>query len=387
MENSVTNEPPLPGWLPPLPLAAAGVAVLVYLGWSVLIYVNAMQVAGPRLTDFAQYYTAALMTQAHGWRAPYEVSAFASELQRLTGHRDGYANLPAATILALPFTRLPLGGAYAVWNTLLVTGFLAACWRVVPGRGWERVVRVLASLAAYEVVSAIALGQLALAVGGLLVLHWWLLRAGRPVLAGIVLGLAFVKPQNVFLVPVTLALTGQRRAAAAAVATAAAMAGAWLALLGPGGLRMYQSTVAYELRVTPAGHYTLAALLGGSAPALALALAGPVLLTVLVALSARGRELERPIVAGVLGSHLATPYLNASDIATLVPCAWLTARMDVPRWLPWIAVGVYFLVPVTDPFLRFCLVAVQVVWLGALGAGPALRGIVRATPTIPYWKS
>ncbi len=205
-------EPPdggggLPAWLPPLPLASAIVATALVLAWAAASYAGALATAGARGTDFAQYYVAARLTLAHGWAAPYDVAGFMAALRELTGHRDAYANTPVPTFLAMPLTRLPLDLAYAVWNVLLVSLFVAACWVAAPGRGWARVAQLLTSLVAFEVLSAIGLGQIALAVAALLVLHWWLLRQGRPLLAGIALGLAFAKPQDVFLVPFALRAT------------------------------------------------------------------------------------------------------------------------------------------------------------------------------------
>ena len=354
----------VPPWLPPQPLAVALVAIAVLLAWAALEYARTLAAVGAMGSDFAQYYVAATLTLAHGWAAPYDVARFMTALHAQTNARDAYANLPAATVLAMPLTRLPLGAAYAIWNTLLVGGFAAACWAAAPGRGWERALQIMASLAGFEVLSAIGLGQIGLAVGGLLVLHWWLLRGGRPILAGIAAGLAFVKPQNVFLVPLALLLAGRVAAAFACVATAAGIGVACLTALGPDGVREYLQTVSFEMQNFPAGRFTVAATLGGAVPVAALA-AVPLTLTALAALRSRGRGPERPAVAGVLGSQLATPYLNGGDLALLIPCAWLTLRAGPPRWLPWVAVGASF-----APFLqvepRVSVFGLMLVWLAAL---------------------
>ena len=425
----------VPVWLPPLPVAAGTVAAALLVAWSAAEYARALASVGARGTDFAQYYVAARMTLSHGWAAPYDVAGFMSTLHALTGARDAYANLPAPTALAIPLTRLPLGPAYAVWNTVLVGGFAAASWAAAGGRGWERVLQLLAGLAAFQVLSAVGLGQLALAAGALVVLHWWLLRgcadgqrreirrpggpdpgavrpggdplrtagcaygvlptedrgsqprrwaawaaeirrclsahplSGRPVLAGVALGLAFVKPQDVFLVPLALLMAGRTRAALAGLAAGAAVGGACLAVLCPDGLHRYLQTVAFEMDHMQAGRYTVAAALGGGVPARALAVAPALLVALLAAVAgrrARDRGPERPIVAGVLASQLATPYLNGADLALLVPCAWLTLRSRPPRWVAWVAVGVNFVPFLQDEPLRIVTVGLQLVWLGAL---------------------
>jgi hypothetical protein len=339
--------------------------------WSALDYARILGIVGARGTDFAQYYTAARLTLAHGWAAPYDVANFMTALHALTGQRDAYANLLAPAALVMPLSGLPIGAAYAIWNCVMVGVFTVASAAAAPGRGWQRVAQLLAGLAAFQVLSAIGLGQIVLALGGLLVLHWWLLRRGHPVLAGIAIGLAFVKPQNVFLVPAALFLAGHRRAALACVATAAALGGACLLALGPDGLRMYVQTVTFEKLYMPAGQFAAIAVLGGAVPAAVVV--APVLATLLAALDRRPDQPERPIVAGVLGSQLATPYLNGSDLALLVPCAWLTLRTDVPRWVRWVAVAANFVPALQNEPLRLITLTLQLLWLGALAAPPLHR--------------
>jgi Glycosyltransferase family 87 len=363
----------LPAWLPPLSVAGALVALAILLVWAAFEYAQVLAASGVGGTDFAQYSVAARLTLAHGWPAPYDVAGFMTALHTLTEGHDAYAAPPPATVLAMPLARLPLGLAYAIWNVLLVGGYTIAVAAVAPGRGWERVVQVMASLSAFQVLSAIALGQLGLAVSGLVVLHWWLLRGDRPLLAGTALGLAFLKPQNVFLVPVALVLSGRVRPALACLATAAGIGTACAIALGPDGVRAYVQTVAFEQQyMSTAGRFTLAAALGGGTPALGVAVI-PAALAVLAALRARGRGPDRTIVSGVLGSQLATPYLNGADLALLVPCAWLTLRSRPPRWLPWVAVGVSFVPFVQDRLLHLTVTGLMLVWLVALA--------------LPVWRS
>lgn len=78
---------------------------------------------------------------------------------------------------------------------------------------------------------------------------------------------------------------------------------------------MYLRTVAFEPQHQPAGHFTLTAVLGGVLPWAAVAVV-PLAHVGLVALD---HQPERPLVAAVLGNHLAAPYLNGADLALLVP--------------------------------------------------------------------
>ncbi|MFD2136193.1 glycosyltransferase family 87 protein [Novosphingobium resinovorum] len=74
-------------------------------------------------------------------------------------------------------------------------------------------------------------GQTAFLVAGLLGAGLWLVPT-RPVLAGVLLGLATIKPQFGLLLPIVLLLTGQWRTILAAVLTAALLAAASALLFG-----------------------------------------------------------------------------------------------------------------------------------------------------------
>jgi hypothetical protein len=165
-----------------------------------------------------------------------------------------------------------------------------------------------------------------------------------------------------------LLVAGRWRAAAAAGVTAAALGAATLLALGVDGVRAYQRSVAFELQHMVAGHFTTTAMLGGALPAAVIAVV-PAALALLVAAGRRDGEIERPIVAGVLASHLASPYLNGADLALLVPCAWLTLRSGAPRWIGWGAVAVTLLPAlVRGDAERTVAVVGQLVWLVALAA-------------------
>jgi hypothetical protein len=270
---------------------------------------------------------------------------------------------------------LPLAAAEIVWQPTLVILFIAA-WRAsTNGSEWVRAALLLAALASYPVLFAIHLGQLALVVAALLVLHWRLLRAGHPVLAGIALGLAFVKPQDVALVPVALLLSGRWKATAACAATVAVLGGGVLLALGPQGIHAYQASLAYEMarefyvRHTLPAHLPSGTALAVIRPAiLALALA-PAILT-------GARRYERGLAAAVLGGFLVTPYLNAEDLTLLFVCAWLMLRTGTPRWMR-LAMAVSYPVVAFEYLLGApLLLGVELVWLPLL-AGEAITSADR----------
>jgi hypothetical protein len=250
----------------------------------------------------------------------------------------------------------------ALWTLPLVVMLLVSWWTLAPGTGWQRLAHLLALLAAGPVLFAIDLGQYTLAVMGFVGLHWWLLRRGWPVLAGVALGLACVKAQDVFLVPVVLALTGRWRCAAGWAATVAAFALSMVVVLGPGGAVAYRShlDLAFD-RITT--NYTLWGHLPPLTPALPLRAAIVVLALVPALFDGRARY-GQAAAAAVVGSLLATPYLNAQDLGLLIVAGWLALQAGLPSWARWAMVPSY--VAVAFPAGPLPPLSIEVVWLLAL---------------------
>jgi Glycosyltransferase family 87 len=367
--------------LPPLPIAVAAVVLTPVALLRVRVYlVDFWQ--GRSGGDFAEYYVAALIGRAHGWPAVYDIGLYRSALRSLTGNLDVFVNLPLAAWVALPFTLLPFPAADRVWQSALLVLFIAT-WRAsTTGSEWVRAALLLAALASFPVFFAIHLGQLVLAVAALLVLHWRLLRAGHPVLAGIALGLAFVKPQDVFLVPVALLLSGRWKAAASCAATVAVLGGGVLLALGPQGIHAYQSSLAYEM----AREFYMRHTLPGHLPSgTALAIIRPVILALALApaILTGARRYERALAAAVLGGFLLTPYLNAEDLTLLFLCAWLLLGTETPAWMRLAMAVSYPVVAFENVLWAPLLLGVELVWL-ALLASEAITSAERG-PWVP-WK-
>ncbi len=130
---------------------------------------------------------------------------------------------PTYLIAVWPLAALPFGAAQLAWDsaTLALFLFAVACRRESPPR------LAFAALAP-AVTVCLMYGQNGLLLGALLGGGMRLL-PGRPVLAGLLLGLAAIKPQLGILVPFALIAAGQWRACAAAAGSAVllAMAAAW----------------------------------------------------------------------------------------------------------------------------------------------------------------
>jgi hypothetical protein len=356
-------------------LAALGVGAVVDMG----VWISDLW-AGRAGSDFAGYYVAAMVGRAHGWPALYDANVYPQALRALRGSGTVYGNLPLAAWAALPFTALPFHVAEMLWSLLLAAGFVWTWRAATRGPEWERALLLLAPLAAFPVLFAIHLGQLVLLVAALVVLHWWLLRAGRPLLAGVVLGLAFVKPQDVVLLPLVLLLSGRWKAAAACCATVAVMAAAVLLALGPDGLRACASTLR-TLSASQTCEFCTRHTLGGHLPSWVPQLpvrAAVALVALAPALVAGARRHERALAAGVLGALLVTPYLNAEDLTLLFVGGWLVLSAGAPRWMRLGMLAGYPFVAYENVIGPIPLLLVELAWLAALawdGLGLAHRPV------------
>jgi hypothetical protein len=319
----------------------------------------------PTSNDFGEYYLAGRIGLARGWAAVYDVPSYMAAARGFIGFPDANANLPVVAWLAAPLTHLPYRLALGLW-LLVLAGAVVWVWRAaVPAGGpASRAAHLMAWLATFPLAFAFLLGQLSVAVIALVVLHWWLLRSGREVAAGVALGLAFVKPQLVFLVPVALVASGRWRPAAACGAVVLAIGGLCLLLLGPHGIAAYRASVAVEL---PTRFDALAAQLpaGFPMPPIMLAIAGLALVPAFV--GGEGSA-ELGLAAAVVGSLLASPYLNPEDGAILVPCAWLVLRARPAGWTGPALLLSYPAVALRNVFGPGPVLIVEALWLVALAA-------------------
>jgi hypothetical protein len=223
----VSGRPARPAWLPPLPLAAAILAGGSLVAW-LLVRLIALFSGGGAGLDYSFNRSAARIGLAHGWAAIYDRRLYGQVAQN--GGPLSYANTPVIAWLAAPLAGLPFRVGLMIWMVPLLLMLLAAWYLAAPGGAWQRLGYLVAMLAAAPILLGIGLGQFSLLVMGLLAVHWWLVGRGNPVLAGVTLGLACLKPQDTFLVPVALALTGRWRCVGAWAGTvAAAIAGSVLA--------------------------------------------------------------------------------------------------------------------------------------------------------------
>src|SRR6266446_2428148 len=206
-----------------LAVAGAAAAASVSAGYSVWLWVS--NYAGDNFhNDFTFYYAASRLGLTHGWSHLYDLRLMQEQLDAIGSH-----------ITVTPLTLLPYQVAYWMWSTLLVAALVLAWHLAAPGSGRARVIFLVAAFGWLPIVYGLQLGQPALLVVEGVAAGYALLRRGRDLEAGAMLGVLVFKPQLALLVPVVLLVTGRWRAFASSVVVLAAITAASLVALGPTG--------------------------------------------------------------------------------------------------------------------------------------------------------
>jgi len=217
--------------------AAAGL-----YGWAVFLSTFSHDGSiGPRYnapgTDWMVFYAAAraffdgnlpLIFDGHRFTA-HQNQMFAAWLSgQLPFHPWLYP--PHFLLLALPFGLIPFSASYALFMCITGAALVATIWLYAPPdyRRWLQLGSLLLCPAASITVIA---GQNAFLTAALLVGGFGLLPR-RPILAGVLLGVATFKPTLWLMVPVALIAARQWRVLASAAAVASVLALASLAVFG-----------------------------------------------------------------------------------------------------------------------------------------------------------
>lgn len=285
-------------------------------------------------SDFISFWTSGRMLQQGA--DVYDAAAHIAAQRQFFASARGYTAffyppsfLPLCWLLGLPgyFPSL------AAW--LIATGavYLAAV------RRWLRAACVgaplwLLFLAFPAVPIVVTHGQTAFLVAGLLGMGVWLVPE-RPVLAGVLFGLATIKPQFGLLVPLALLLTREWRVMVSAAVTALVLGVLSAALFGPHLWRDWlaasvRAQAAMEAGAVPFGKmvspFVAARLLGTSVDfAYVLQIAAVLAVGLGIGFAGRCRRWTPGLGAAVLaGALLATPFALDYDMVLLAfPLLWL----------------------------------------------------------------
>jgi len=288
-------------------------------------------------TDFLSFWTTGQMLHDHG--NVYDVAAHTAAQRAFYASDDGYTAFfypPTFLPFCWPLGLLGYFPALALWLSATGAAYLFAVRAWMKQMGLAQPLLVL--FAAFPpVLITVAHGQTSFLVAALLGLGA-LLVPRRPWLAGILFGLATIKPQFGLLVPVALLLTREWRAIGGAALGAATLSlistlafgpqiwADWFHLGGAAQGAMDQGTVGYAKMQS----LLAAAMLVGAPGGLAYVLQGTLTLAVVGAVgwASWGRRFDLPLAALVLaGAPLATPFVLDYDMVLLAfPLIWLAGN-------------------------------------------------------------
>jgi hypothetical protein len=318
-----------------LGVAAGAAAAVLFAVFD--LYQWALASAADRFhNDFTFYYTAARIGLLHGWSQIYNL-----RLQQLylddIGSQIHVAELarfispPPVAWLAAPLTTLPYTWALAIWTILLLVALVLAWLLAAPGSGLARLIYLAAAIGWLPVIYALQLEQPGPFVALGVAACYALLRANRPVWAGVALGSMALKPQLAFLVPLALLVAGQRRAFLGSAATLGFLAIASTLSVGTGGIADYLDRLNFAAGVPVNREFTLAPVIGN----LAVTRAVQVLIalwSLALVYRMRRRGPEWIFVPALVGGMLASPYLHLDDFLMLGIAAWLVLQAKTASW-------------------------------------------------------
>jgi hypothetical protein len=318
-------------------LGAAGLAWLLVLiaaitGWWVFQPI----LHDPTDNDLTLVYIGARIGLEHGWSHIYSLQLQHQLFAQLRpdaqfGDGERFLSPPPLAWIVAPLTALGAAGAFYAWTAMSLVALLAAWWLAAPGEDWTRSLWLLGALAWYPVLYSLSLGQPAMIVVLAVAASWKLADAGKPYLAGAVLGLSAVKPQLALALPVVLLVAGRWRIAAGWGVTVAILAGLSAIIIGAQGIGDYRSLMAEAQSVTNNRYFTLAYILGPGA--LSYVAAAVVVVVGLVgAYLNRAAGLPRLFALGLLITTLSATYWHLQDFTILVVAAWLFWRETPPTW-------------------------------------------------------
>jgi glycosyl transferase family 87 len=278
--------------------------------------------------DFTFYYAAAHIGWTHGWSSIYDLGLQQAQLSAMgsgitIAELARYISPPPVAWLALPLTALPYPVAYWTWSGLLLVALGLTWLWASPGAGRARVIYLLAAIGWLPVIYALQLGQPGLIVAAGVAGSYALMRANRPLWAGVALAALAFKPQLAFLLPPALLAARRNRAFAGSVIGLGALALVSVIALGPGGVSTYLDRLNFASTVPVNRELTLGV---RSAEIFIAAWA------IVIANRLRHRGIEWVYACALVGGMLATPYAHLDDLAMLGLAAWLVLRSDAPRW-------------------------------------------------------
>lgn len=340
-----------------LAISASALVGGILLVWYAFFSVRFLQgnLQGP---DFFHFYAAAHQFTASGGGSMYDFGIQSRYQAQVTAMWPGsfvllpYIHPPYYTPLIAPLSWLPFRTAYLAWSALNMALIGVSVWLMISRgetlRGRAALAAAIISLSFLPVYAILLQGQSnALMLVGLAggYVAW---SSGRQGWAGVLCGLALVKPQLVMLVPVLFLARRSWRALGGFAVVCAALGLASLLTAGWSGVGQYLRLVFSWVLGSTAGHpitaqtvYSLRGVLelmpGGRLPALALL--GALLLLVGLSLSWRPDVPRLDFAVAMAASVVLSPYQNLHDLGLLIIPGLAVADLAASGRLRWPAAG------------------------------------------------
>jgi hypothetical protein len=288
-------------------------------------------------TDFIAFHAAGEIAREHGPAAAYDPSLQMQEYQQRFGREDPpywpYLYPPAFIVIAMALAAAPYLLSWALWCAATLALYATAMLRIVNGRA-----TLLCALALPAVYSNVLHGQTGALVAALFAFGLIMLRSGRPLLAGFILGLIALKPQYGLLTPIALLAGAHYRAVAGAAASVALQIAAPTLLFGPEiWIRFFATMAETRELVVESGSigfekiqtiFAQARLIGAPSE-IAYAFQGMLAIALAFGLFRLWRSdasFNIKAAALIAGSVLATPYVVDYDLIILAPAAAFMIR-------------------------------------------------------------
>lgn len=357
--------------------SAVGVLVgAILTGWDLAVPAALFVPQYAIRNDFRLDYAAAIVGLRDGYGRLYDLSVQQPAILALGPgfNPQPFISPPPLAWLVTPLTALPFTAALVIWTAVLIAALLWTWYLLAPGEGLARVAHLLLWVGVFPVAFGVMVGQPGALVAAAVATAWWLIRANRPLAAGLVLSLVVLKPQLALLLPVALLVAGYRKTFAAWLLASAVIGVVALALLGADGVARYRDVLAQTQTAAwdITRRYSISGPLGLGWP---LRVAEIAVLAVTVAAAWRGRKSpERVIAAGIAGSLLFTPYLAFQDFLMLVIAGWLLIRSGATTVQVAILVVGYALLELVLVVLAVPILLAELFLLGSLLLSPPAGG-------------
>jgi glycosyl transferase family 87 len=307
-----------------------GVFVLFIAGTHGLI----VPLSAPASTDFVSFYAAGILADSGTPELAYDQGAHYAAEQRATTVGIEYRFFyypPIFLLLCAALARLPYLPAFLVFEAATLIFYLIVARRILGERGWPVFIPLLAFPAAFWTMG---LGQNAFLTAALFGAATLCIDR-RPVLAGVLFGALCYKPHFALLVPVALLAGRHWRGSAAALASAAALCGLSLILLGWETWRDFVAAAAGSHTTYESGQITFGGLvspfgavllLGGTRGAAYAVQTGATLAAGFLVAMVWRRGYALPVRAAILASAtlVAIPVVLVYDLMlAAIAAAWL----------------------------------------------------------------